>query len=83
MRPKQTDFHEIMKVAKRIAITVLITIPFLIAFSYYTRNIITSNALTIFIYVTVMAIVVFVEELIARKKHNNDDEIEPKHDVFK
>lgn len=75
-----------MKVAKRIAITVLWTLPFLLIFAFLMRNIITSDALQIAIFVLIMGIVVLIEELIvrAKEKRKKDSEIlEDKKDVFK
>ncbi len=75
-----------MRVAKRIAITVLWTLPFLLIFAFLMRNIITSDALQIAIFVLIMGIVVLIEELIvrAKEKRKKDSEIlEDKKDVFK
>ncbi len=56
------------KVAKRIAITILICIPFLFAFAFLTRKVITSNALQIFCFIVIMGVAVLIEELIVRAK---------------
>ena len=75
-----------MKVAKRITITILICIPFLIVFAYLTRNVITSDALQIVCFIVVMAVAVLVEEIIVRKNEKRKaalQEIEGKKDVFK
>ena len=74
--------QRIMKRGKRIAITMLCCLPFLILFGYLTRNIITSNAAQIAIYVAVMGIAVLVVELLAKKKAETKSEIEDV-DVFK
>ena len=65
------DMQKILKVAKRIAITVLICIPFLFAFAYLTRKVITSNGLQIFSFIVILLVVVGIEELIARKIEKN------------
>ena len=58
------NMQNAFKVAKRIAITILISIPFLIAFAYLTRKIITSNGLQILCFVLIMGVFVLVEELV-------------------
>lgn len=76
----------VMKVAKRIAITVLCTIPFLIIFAYLMRNIITSDWLQILSFLLIMIVVVAIEEIIVRakeKRKQNSEIIENKTDVFK
>ena len=80
------DMQKAFKVAKRVAITVLITIPFLFAFAYLTRNIIKSNTMQIFSFVIILFVVVLIEELIARliEKRKNKVKIENNNqDVFK
>lgn len=82
------DMQKTLKVAKRIALTVLICIPFLFAFAYLTRRVITSNGLQIFCFVVILLVVVGVEELIARKIEKNKKskpqvEDNNKTDVFK
>ena len=84
MRP---DKNEIMqnatKVAKRIAITIVWCIPFMVVFAYLTRNVIKTNILQILCFVAIMAVAVTVEEIIARKKEKvQKEEIENK-DVFR
>ncbi len=74
------------KVAKRIAITVVSTIPFLIVFAYLMRNIITSDALQIASFVLILGVVVLIVEIIARVREKKKKEIEileDKKDVFK
>lgn len=74
------------KVAKRIAITVVSTIPFLIVFAYLMRNIITSDALQIASFVLILGVVVLIVEIIARAREKKKKEIEileDKKDVFK
>ncbi len=80
------NMQRAFKVAKRIAITILVSIPFLIAFAYLTRKVITSNALQIFCFVLIMGLFVLVEELVARcreKRKKNEPQVENKTDVFK
>lgn len=75
-----------LKVAKRIAITVVACIPFLIVFAYLTRKIITNNVLQILIFIAVFGVAVLIEEIIVRKKEKRKkalSEIEIKRDVFK
>ena len=73
-----------MKVAKRIAITVLCCIPFIIVFAFLTRKVITSDALQIVCFMLIMGVAVLVVEVIARRKEKQQKEqIETKRDVFK
>ena len=73
-----------MKVAKRIAITVLCCIPVMIIFGYLTRNIITSDALQIVCFMAIMGIAVAIVEVIARAKEKaKAEEMETKKDVFR
>ena len=75
-----------MRVAKRIAITVLWTLPFLLIFAFLTRNYITSDALQIAIFVLIMGIAILIEELIVRakeKRKKNSEILDNKTDVFK
>ena len=74
----------IMKVAKRIAITILCCVPVIVIFGYLTRNVITSDALQILCFTLIMGIAVAVVEIVARKKEKRKaEEIETKRDVFK
>ncbi len=81
------NMQKAFKTAKRIAITVVICIPFLIVFAYLTRNVITSSGLQIFLFVLIMGIAVAVVETVVylKQKHKKDNpEIEQdKTDVFK
>ena len=80
------NMQNAFKVAKRIAITILISIPFLIAFAYLTRKIITSNGLQILCFVLIMGVFVLVEELVVRareKRKKKEPQVEEKSDVFK
>ncbi len=77
-------YKNIMKVAKRIAITILCCIPVIIIFGYLTRNIITSDALQIVCFTLIMGVAVAVEEVIVRAKEKRQkEEVETKRDVFK
>ncbi len=77
-------YKNIMKVAKRIAITVLCCVPVMIIFGYLTRNVITSNALQIVCFMLIMGIAVAIVEVIARRKEKQTKEkIETKRDVFR
>ena len=84
-RPNQQEFiNNAMKVAKRIGLTILITIPFLIIFGYLTRNIIKSDVAQVLIFMGVMGLTVWCVEVVARKreKQKQEQQIEKK-DVFK
>ena len=75
-----------MKVAKRITITILICIPFLILFAYLTRNVITQNWLQILCFVIIMGVTVLIEEIVARKREARKqakEMLEGKKDVYK
>ena len=83
MQNRNEMYENGMKVAKRIAITMICCVPFLIIFAYLTRNVITSNGLQILCFVLIMGVAVLIEELIARRKKKNKVEVEDKKDVFK
>ena len=79
-------YKRAMKVAKRIAITMLSCFPVLLIFGYLTRNIITSDALQITCFVIIMGIAVAIVEVIARAREQKKAEqaqFETKKDVFK
>lgn len=79
-------YKNIMKVAKRIGITILCCVPVMIVFGYLTRNVITSDALQIVCFTLIMGIAVLIEELVVRAKEKRkaeQDMIEPKKDVFR
>ena len=79
-------YKGIMKVAKRIGLTILCCIPVLILFGYFTRNVIKSDVLQIVCFMLIMGIAVAVVEVIARAKEKQKAEqeiVEPKKDVFK
>ena len=81
---REEGFKNIVKVAKRIAITILCCVPIMGVFSYFTRNIIKSDALQITCFVIIMGIAVAVVEVIARAKEKaKAEEVETKKDVFK
>ena len=83
---RNDGYKNAIKVAKRIAITILCCIPALILFGYFTRNVIKSNALQIVCFMLIMGIAVAVVEVIARAKEKakaEQDMVEPKKDVFK
>lgn len=75
-----------MKVAKRIAITILCCIPVMIIFGYLTRNIITSEVLQCLCFILIMGVAVLIVEIVARKKEARKQAkamLETKKDVFK
>ena len=77
-------YKNMMKVAKRIAITILCCIPFLIVFAYLTRKVITSNVVQIICFMAIMALAVACVEVVARAKETKQkQEVETKRDVFK
>ncbi len=77
-------FKNIIKVAKRIAITILCCVPVMIIFGYLTRNIITNDVLQIICFMLIMGTAVAIVEVIARAKEKaQSEEIEIKRDVFK
>ena len=81
---RDENFKNMVKVAKRIAITILCCVPVLGVFSYFTRNIIKSDALQITCFGIIMGIAVAVVEVIARAKEKaKSEEVETKKDVFK
>lgn len=81
---RDETYKSVIKVAKRIAITILCCIPLMIVFSYLTRNIIKSDMLQILCFMLIMGIAVAVVEVVARAKEKaKDQEIETKKDVFK
>lgn len=77
-------YKNTLKVAKRIAITILCCVPVLIIFGYLTRKVITSDVVQVLCFVMIMGIAVAVEEIIVRTKEKaKSEEIETKKDVFK
>ena len=84
---ENTDmFKRAKKLVKRVAITILCCIPFILIFAYLTRNVITSDAAQIVCFIAIMGAAVAVVEPIARareKKKAEQAKVEPKRDVFK
>lgn len=77
-------YKNMMKVAKRIATTVLCCLPVMLVFAYLTRKVITSNVVQILCFMLIMGVAVAVVEVIARAKEKaKSEEIETKRDVFK
>lgn len=79
-------YQNIIKVTKRIAITILCCVPVMIVFGYLMRNIIPSNVTQIICFIVIMGTAVLIEEIVARKKEKQkkeDELINPKKDVFK
>ena len=79
-------FKNSLKVAKRIAITILCCIPVIFIFAYLTRKVITSNAVQIICFMAIMAVAVIAEEVVVRAKiakQKEQEMVEPKRDVFK
>ncbi len=76
----------VMRVAKRIAITILCCIPFLIVLGYLTRNVITNDFLQGLMFVAIMGISVLIVEIVARareKKKKTNQILDDSPDVFK
>ena len=83
---KNDTYKNMLKVAKRIAITILCCIPVMVLFGYFTRNVIKSDALQVVCFMLIMGVAVLIEELIVRAKEKAKAEeavVEPKKDVFK
>ena len=53
-------FKSSLKVAKRIATTILCCLPIILVFAYLTRNIITSNVVQIICFMTIMGTVLLI-----------------------
>ena len=87
MRDNRNDLYKnFMKVAKRVAITILCCIPICILFGYFTRTVITSSVWQCVCFIAIMGTGVLIVEVIARAKEKRQQE-EAKHstkkDVFK
>ena len=81
---RDESFRNIMKVAKRIAITILCCLPILGVFGYFTRNVITSNVLQVVCFTLIMGVAVAIVEIVARTKEKaQSEEVKTKRDVFK
>ena len=79
-------YKKAIKVAKRIAITMLCCLPVLLIFGYLTRNIITIDALQITCFVIIMGIAVAIVEVVARSREKRKEamaQFETQKDVFK
>ena len=77
-------YKNAIKVAKRIAITILCCIPVMIIFGYLTRKVITSNVLQGVCFIAIMSIAITIVEVVVRiKDKKQQEEIETKRDVFK
>ena len=87
MRKDQNQmYNNIMKVAKRIVITILCCVPFMVLFGYYTRNIITASWAQVLIFTAFLLTVVLIEEVISRKREQKKQArelLDKTTDVFK
>ena len=87
MRDNRNEtYKNMMKVAKRIALEILISLPICIIFAYLTRNVITHDALQIVCFMVIMAVAVLVGELINKRKQQKkqaEDLLNPKKDIYK
>lgn len=87
MRDNRNELYKnFMKVAKRVAITILCCIPVCVLFAYFARTVITSNVLQCVCFIAIMGAAVLVVEIVSRAKEKKKQE-EAKHstkkDVFK
>ena len=81
---RDTAYKNAIKVAKRVAITILCSLPVVFVFAYLTRNVIKSNLVQILCFMAIMGLAVLIVEIVARKKEKiKIEEINTKHDVFK
>lgn len=79
-------YNKIMKVGKRIALTIVCTIPFVIVFGFLTRKVITSNFVQILCFMLIFGVAVLIVELVARRREKIKEAkviVEGKKDVFK
>ncbi|MBQ8615662.1 MAG: hypothetical protein IJ415_03760, partial [Clostridia bacterium] len=65
---KNDAYKNVVKVVKRIAITIFCCVPVMILFGYFTRNVITSDVVQVLCFMLIMGTAVAVVELIARAK---------------
>lgn len=82
---RNESFQSMMKIAKRIAIEILISLPFCIVFGYLTRNYI-KGFLQVLCFMIIMAVAVVIGELIYKykqKKKLRQEILNPKRDVFR
>ena len=74
MRDNRNEMYKnFMKVAKRVAITILSCIPLCVLFGYFTRNVITTSGWQCVCFIAIMGIAVLIVEIIARAKEKNKD----------
>ena len=87
MRDNRNEIYKnFMKVAKRVAITILCCIPICVLFGYFTRTVITSNVLQCVCFIAIMGIGVLIVEVVTRKREKKKQAqklLETKKDVFK
>ena len=87
MRDNRNDtYKNMMKVAKRIAVEILISLPVCIVFGYLTRFVITSDFLQIVCFMVIMSVAVIIGELIYKRKQQKkqaQELLHPRKDVFK
>ena len=87
MRDNRNEtYKNMMKVAKRIAIEILISLPICIIFAYLTKDFIKSDFLQIVCFMVIMSVAVVIGELIYKRKQQKKEAqelIKPKKDVFK
>ena len=87
MRDNRNEtYKNMMKVAKRIALEILISLPVCIVFAYLTRNFITSDALQIVCFMVIMSLAVLIGELAYKRKQQKrqaQEILNPKKDIYK
>ncbi len=79
-------YKNAVKVAKRIAITVLCCIPVMLLIAYLLRTVITSRLVLVLFFVAFMGIAVLLEEIVVRKREKllkEEKELHKSKDVFK
>lgn len=77
-------FKKSMKVAKRVALTLICCLPVLVIFAYLTRNVIKYNGVQIICFMVIMSVAVLIVEIVARKKEKITlENMDDTHDVFK
>lgn len=82
---RNESFQNMMKIAKRIAIEILISLPFCVVFGYLTKRYIRGFG-QVLCFMVIMAVAVVVGELIFKhkqKKKQAQEILNPKRDVFK
>ncbi len=86
MKDRDELVQSFLKVAKRIAITIICCLPVLIVVGYLTRNVITNDFLQGLIFVSIMSVAVIIVEVVARvreKRNKAKAILENQKDVFK